>query len=349
MKNKKKGRSSGGKTALVILCVVLGVVLAALLGATVYAQRLLNKINYINPEDQVTMSPEEASAYLATQETDPEGTEPTMNDEDVDWGDENTGAEIGKEDHIINILLIGQDARPGEKRTRSDVMILCTFNKDTKTLVMTSFLRDLYVRIPGYNNNKMNTAYALGGMQLLDATMETNFGVHVDGNVEVNFEQFADIIDTLGGVEIELRADEANLINSVVTGSRLRSGSQRLNGEQALFYSRIRKLDSDADFSRTNRQRKVLDSLIQEFKNADMTTILSLLEQIMPMITTDMTPDQIVGYATELFPLLASANIVSQRVPFDGAYAGRRIDGKSVLVADMKATREFLQKTLLGE
>ena len=348
MKNKKNRRSSGGKTALVVLCIILGLILTALLGVTIYAQRLLNRINYINPEDQVTMSPEEVSEYLATEETDPEGTEPTMNDEDVDWGEEHE-TQIGSEDHVINILLIGQDARPGEKRTRSDVMILCTFNKDTKTLVMTSFLRDLYVRIPGYNSNKMNSAYAFGGMQLLDATMETNFGIHVDGNVEVNFEQFADIIDTLGGVEIELRNDEAQLINSVVPGSKLRSGVQRLNGEQALFYSRIRKLDSDADFSRTNRQRKVLDSLIREFKNADIATLMGLLEQVMPMITTDMKPDEIVGYATEIFPLLASCTVVSQRVPIDGAYAGRRIDGKSVLVADMNATREFLQKTLLGE
>lgn len=348
MSKKKNNRSSGGKNALVVLCIVLGLILTALLAVTIYAQRLLNQINYINPEDQVTMSPEEASAYLATEETDPEGTEPTMNEEDVDWGDEHD-TQIGKEDNIINILLIGQDARPGEKRTRSDVMILCTYNKDTKTLVMTSFLRDLYVRIPGYYSNKMNSAYAFGGMKLLDETMETNFGIHVDGNIEVNFEQFSDIIDTLGGVEIELRYDEANLINSVVPGSRLSSGLQRLNGEQALFYSRIRKLDSDADFSRTNRQRKVLDSLLREFKNADVSTLMNLLEQIMPMITTDMTPDEILGYAGELFPLLASTTIVSQRVPIDGAYAGRRIDGKSVLVADMNATREFLKETLLGE
>ena len=348
MKNKKKSRSSGGKTAMIVLCVVLGVILTALLGVTIYAQRLLNRINYINPEDQETMSPEEVSAYLATEETDPEGTEPTMKEEDVNWGKEHNN-KIGEEDHIVNILLIGQDARPGEKRTRSDVMILCTFNKDTKTLVMTSFLRDLYVQIPGYNSNKMNAAYAFGGMQLLDATMETNFGIHVDGNIEVNFEQFSDIIDTLGGVEIELRGDEAQLINSTVKGSRLKAGVQRLNGAQALCYSRIRKLDSNADFSRTNRQRKVLDSLLREFKNADMTTMMSLLEQIMPMITTDMKPDEIVGYATDLFPLLSSATIVSQRVPVDGAYSGRRIGGRSVLVADMDVTREFLEKTILGE
>lgn len=349
MKKNKNKRSSGGKVAMVVLCVCLGLILTALLSVTIYAQRLLNRINYIKPGEQETMSPEEVSEYLATEETDPVGTEPTMNESDVDWGDDQTGSEIGKEDHIINILLIGQDARPGEKRTRSDVMILCTINKDSKTLVMTSFLRDLYVRIPGYSSNKMNAAYAWGGMELLDATLEKNFGVHVDGNVEVNFEQFSDIIDTLGGVEIELRRDEAQLINSVVPGSKLSAGVQRLNGDQALFYSRIRALDRDADFSRTNRQRKVLDSLIQEFKNADMATIMNLLEQVMPMITTDMTPEEIISCATEVFPMLSSATIVSQSIPVKGKYQDARIDGRAVLVADMNANREFLKKTILGE
>lgn len=348
MSKKKGSRSSGGKVTMVVLCLCLGLILAALLVVTFYAQRLLNRINYINPEDQHTMSQEEVDAYLATEETDPVGTEPTMNESDVDWGEEDD-TQIGTEDHIINILLIGQDARPGEKRTRSDVMILCTFNKDTGTLVMTSFLRDLYVKIPGYKSNKMNAAYVWGGMQLLDSTLDKNFGVHVDGNVEVNFEQFTKIIDLLGGVEIDLRADEARWINLHIKGSNFTSGVHRLNGEQALFYSRIRSLDSDADFSRTNRQRKVLDSLLREFKNADISTILNLLEQIMPMITTDMAPEQLISYATDLFPMLASAKIVSQSIPAKGKFQDARIDNKLVLVADMNAARKQLQETLYGE
>ncbi len=345
MKKKQARRSSGGRAAMIALCVVLGVILTILLGATIYAQRLLNKINYVKPGEQVTLSQQEAIEEATLEQEDVDSTAPTMNDEDVQWGENTT--EIGTEEHIVNILLIGQDAR-GNERARSDVMILCTFNKESGTLTMTSFLRDLYVQIPGYGNNKLNAAYAWGGMELLNKTLEKNFGIHVDGNVEVNFERFAKIIDILGGVEIELRSDEANYINSSVPGSRLRSGVQRLNGEQALTYSRIRKLDANADFSRTNRQRKVLNSLIQEFKNADLSTILGLLEEVLPMLTTDMTQTEIVGYTTELFPLLASAEIVSQRIPMDGAYANRKIDGRSVLVADMDAVRDFLEKTLQG-
>lgn len=347
-KNSKRGSGRGG---LIALCVVLGIILALLLGATLYAKRLLNKINYIQPGDQETMTPEEVSEYLATQETDPDSSEPTITDEEIDWGE--TAPEeanlIGEEEHIVNILLIGQDARPGEKRTRSDVMILCTFNTEKNTLTMTSFMRDLYVQIPGYGNNKLNAAYAWGGMELLNATLAQNFGIYVDGNVEVNFEQFASIIDVLGGVEMELRNDEANYINTSLGYGSLTGGIQRLDGQQALTYARIRSLDADADFSRTNRQRKLLNSLIQEFKNAGLSTALSLLEEILPLITTDMTQSELVAYTTELFPMLATAEIVSQRIPGDGAYKGRMINGMSVLVADMDAARRLLRETLASE
>lgn len=346
----KRSKRGSGRAGLIALCVVLGIILVLLMGVTLYAQRLLNKINYVQPGDQETMSPEEVSEYLATQETDPDSSDPTITDEEIDWGE--TQPEdvqlLGEEEHIVNILLIGQDARPGEQRTRSDVMILCTFNTETNTLTMTSFMRDLYVQIPGYGNSKLNAAYAWGGMELLNATLAQNFGIYVDGNVEVNFERFAGIIDILGGVEMELRNDEANYINTSLGYGGLTGGVQRLDGQQALTYARIRSLDADADFSRTNRQRKLLNSLIQEFKDSNLSTVLGLLEEILPLLTTDMTQSEIFAYATELFPMLASAEIVSQRIPADGAYKGRMINGMSVLVADMDAARKLLQETLAG-
>ena len=340
--SKKRRKRSGARAALKALCVVLAVILTALLGLTAYAQHLLGKINYVADQDK--MSAEEAEQYLATQETDPDATGETLTDEELDWG---TGSRdlIGDSDNLVNILLIGQDARPGEGRSRSDVMILCTFNKSTKTLTMTSFLRDLYVQIPGYGNSKLNHTYVWGGMELLNETLEKNFGIHVDGNLEVNFERFSQLIELLGGVDMELRQDEANYINREVGGS-LTSGMQHLNGQQALTYARIRKLDADADFSRTNRQRKLLTSLIGEFKNSSLTTVLSLLNEALPMLTTDMTQSEIVGYVTELFPLLSGATIVSQRIPADGAYTMPTINGMSVVKADMDAARQLLEDTL---
>jgi LCP family protein required for cell wall assembly len=244
-------------------------------------------------------------------------------------------------------LLIGQDRRPGETRARSDSMILCTVNKNTKSIVLTSFLRDLYVQIPGYGNNRINASYAWGGMELLNETLEQNFGIHVDGNVEVDFNQFADIVDLLGGVPMELRNDEAAYINGD-TQSNLSGGYQTLNGKQALSYSRIRNLDADGDLSRSNRQRKVLDAMFSQVKNAGLVKLLSLLDEILPMVTTDMGNGEILGYAAKVFPMFSGASMTSQRIPADGAYKLAMIDGMSVLVADMDKTRTLLQETLGG-
>lgn len=101
--------------------------------------------------------------------------------------------------NIKSILLIGQDKREGQSRQRSDSMILATLDKDQKTISLTSFMRDLYVAIPGYSSTRINAAYAYGGMDLLDETLTQNFGVEIDGNVEVDFEVFQVLVDKVGG------------------------------------------------------------------------------------------------------------------------------------------------------
>lgn len=342
---KRKKKNSALRAAMQALCAVLGVVLIVLAGATVYAKYLLGRINYVQGEEQ--MSREEASEYLATEETDPEQigdeTMETLTDDDIEWGTDPVET-IEQSEHIVNILLIGQDARPGEPRSRSDVMILCTINQETKTLTMTSFLRDLYVQIPGYGNSKLTHTYVWGGMSLLNETLEQNFGVHVDGNLEVNFESFSKLIDLLGGVDLELRYDEAVVINNEVGYLGMVEGAN--HRAQALQYARIRKLDADADFSRTNRQRKLLTALIGQFRNADLPTLLQLLNEALPMLTTDMTESEIIGYAKEFFPLLSDLTVVSQRIPADNAYTLASAGGMSVVKADMDAARKLLRETI---
>lgn len=342
--SKRKGRRrSAGRAALAALCTVLGLILVVMLCATAYITHLYGQMNYADPLAQETMSWEEW-AQLLQGEKDPDASGPAL---DPDQGiDTDHDTQIGgKGSGIINILLIGQDRREGEGRARSDAMILCTFNKAEGTLTMTSFLRDLWVEIPGYGNNRINAAYSAGGMPLLDRTLEKNFGIHVDGNIEVDFEQFAGIIDLLGGVEIELRQDEANLINRSC-GSSLSAGTQMLGGQEALTYARIRKLDADSDFSRTNRQRKVLDALIRKFRGSGVGTMLSLLDEVLPMITTDMTQSRILALAAEVFPVLPELRVVSQRIPADGEYTFGTISGMSVIQADMDAARRLLEETL---
>ena len=340
---KKKNRS---RTGMTVLCVLLGLVLAVLLGGTIYANHLMSLMNRVEIGQEETLSQEEIDQLMKEETVAPDETiAPVVDEEDVDWG-EDEGKVIETTENIVNILLIGQDSRSTTGRARSDSMILVTFNREKKTITLTSFLRDLYVKIPGQYDNKLNAAYPVGGMELLDQTLEVNFGVKVDGNVEVNFARFAEVIDLLGGVDMELRQDEAYYININTGKYDLSEGMQHLDGEQALYYSRIRHLDNDADFSRTGRQRKVINALIEKFRNTKLTTLLGLLDDLLPMITTDMTNAEIIDYATDLFPMLADCTIVSQRVPADGDYYLATIREMSCVVADMDAARKLLEETM---
>ena len=248
---------------------------------------------------------------------------------------------------IVNILLVGQDRRDGDPVARSDSMILCTFQKESKRLIMTSFLRDLYVQIPGCQPNRINAAYAAGGISLLNKTLTQNFGVLIDGNVEIDFSQFSEIIDLLGGVRLSLRADEARVITKE-TGWPTAEGLQTLNGEQALAYSRIRNLDRDGDFSRTDRQRKVIRALLDAYRNLPKKDLLPLVTKVLPLINTDMRTSQLLQCAMDILPMLSQAEIISQRIPVEGTYTHKIIDGMSVLVADLDAARQMLRQSLQG-
>ena len=345
---KKKAGSSGLRIALKALCIILGLVLVLLLGSTIYVEHLLNKMNYVdtNSPHQV-LSQEEIDAIDAElqEPEDEEFAGPELDGSQVDLGD---GADvvIGG-DGIVNILLIGQDARE-EGRARSDSMILCTFNLDSNTLTMTSFMRDMYVAIPGYKNSRINASYAYGGMQLLSDTLYENFGVVVDGCVEVDFNQFVNIIDLLGGVNLELTAREVYYLQEHAPGTQVKEGWNVLTGEEALVHARNRR-DVDGDFSRTNRQRQLLAALLEQYKTSDLTTMLVLLEEILPMITTDMTKDQIFTYAKELFPLLLNCDIVTQGIPVAGGYYDAKIDGAAVLVPYMDVNIQALMDSLVGD
>ena len=319
-------RLSLARAAMQLLCTLLGIVLATMLGFTLYFQQIMG----LGPFGQLS-----GSRF-------PSGQNPASLLSETGSGDSRIG---GTDSDLVNILLIGQDRRENESTARSDSMILCTLNKNTNQIILTSFLRDLYVPIPGHSQNRINAAYAIGGAQLLQKTLEENFHLVINGYAEVDFAQFSGIIDTLGGVRIQLRQDEAEEINRE-TGSSLREGLQTLNGPQALAYSRIRKLDTDGDFSRTNRQRSVMEGLWQSYKNAGMATILKTLRDILPMITTDMSSPELLGYLLPLLPRLSETTVVSQRIPADGQYTDETIDGMSVLVTDLESARQSLHSSL---
>lgn len=251
----------------------------------------------------------------------------------------------GEGSGLINILLIGRDSE-SESTSRSDSLILCSFHPESGNVTFTSFLRDLYVPIPGHQSNRINAAYAFGGMELIEKTIRENFSIFLDGCVEVDFSNFPKIIDALGGVTIELRQDEAKTINQKVSGS-LSEGVNLLNGSQALAYSRIRNLDRDGDFSRTSRQRKLLCSVLDSYRSASLLTIFTTVMNTLPMVSTNLEKKQILVLTAKLFPLLDRATVHSQRIPADGQYACKTIRNMEVLVADLDTVRDDLHQSLL--
>lgn len=342
MAKKKKNRAVL-RSALITLSIVLGLILALLVAGTVYADYLLGKVNYVDKDATApTLTQEEIELVLnETEPTDPEFTGPELSEEEVVL--ETAPVLEEKSENVVNILLLGADRRKNEP-ARTDSIILCTLNKTQNTITLTSILRDTYVRIPGYKSNRINAPYVFGGAPLLEETLEYNFGIKVDGYVEVDFSHFAKLIDLLGGIELDVTSGIASFIYSE-SGTRVKTGVQLLNGEQALHYSRYRGTAA-GDLDRTNRQRIVLSTLLNEYKSKSMTELLGLLDDILPMVTTDLTQDEILGYFKDFFPMLASAEIVSKRVPADDAFYNARIDGMAVMVPDIPKCAEELHKIL---
>ena len=253
--------------------------------------------------------------------------------EDVTWNGDMF--EAINNDGLLNILLIGQDRRPNEGRQRSDCMILCSLNPETKELSMISFLRDLYVQIPGHSDNRLNAAYVYGGFDLIKETLEHNFGVAVDGCLEVDFDSFEQIVDILGGVEIELTSAEAEIVGSGAT-----EGLCHLNGAQALTYTRIRKIDSD--FQRTARQRTLLNAVFSKMKGCTVTELMTVVGEILPLMTTDMTDEELMSFAFNLASSLSELKIENYGVPSSGNYQNATINGMAVLVPDLYEIKKLI-------
>ncbi|MBQ2903037.1 MAG: LCP family protein [Clostridia bacterium] len=256
-----------------------------------------------------------------------------LNPEDIEWNGDDF--EALNNDGLVNILLIGQDKREGESRQRSDAMILCSFNPETNRLSMISFLRDLYVQIPGYEDNRLNAAFAYGGFDLLKETLSLNFGITVDGCLESDFEGFEKIIDTVGGVEIELTAEEAAIV-----GGGAAEGLCTLNGEQALTYARIRKIDSD--FQRTARQRKIMGAVFEKAKTYTLPELAMFFNEILPLMATDMTEDEIMTLALTLASSFSEIEISSCIVPAEGTYKNATVRGMAVLVPDLYKIKKLI-------
>ncbi len=265
-------------------------------------------------------------------------------------------SELLHADYLKNILLIGVDAREGEdaEKTRSDTMMLVTIDTRNNQIKLTSFLRDMYLEIPGYREDKLNAAQSRGGTQLLVDTLEYNFKIRIDNYMFVSFEMFTTIIDKLGGIDVEITEKEAKYINSKDHMFRddgfafpepLSGGMQHFTGAQALWYSRIRYLDSD--FMRTARQRKVISALVRKATQQSPAELFELVGEVMPLVRTDLTEDEIMNLGLHALSYL-QYDIVQQQIPAQDAYKSGTRRSQSVLLPDMEKNRSVL-KTFVFE
>ncbi|MCQ2475440.1 MAG: LCP family protein [Clostridia bacterium] len=248
--------------------------------------------------------------------------------------------DVAKNPLVSNILLLGVDGEEGQS-SRSDSMILVSIDFVHQKIKLTSFLRDCWVEIPSKGKNaKLNAAYAYGGPQLAKDTIEYNYGVGIDHFIKVDFRMFKMIIDKLGGVDVEVTKKEADFINKT-TRQTVESGSSvHLNGEEALVYCRIRKLDTD--YMRTFRQRKVITALLNKAKKASAADLIAMAKEVFPLIETDLSPSEISILAYKGTAALLGFDLVQTRVPTDDQMRTDTVSGQWVEIADMDAVREYL-------
>lgn len=331
-----------------ITCGVGGVILVILIGAFLYFNGLLDMLHYDDGKNAKLIDESFDQDKISK---DNEVIDPN----DVKW--QSILANTRKEG-VINILLVGEEAMADVGRGRSDSMMIATINVKQKRLKLTSLMRDTYVQIPGYSDNKLNAAYKFGGIQLLYDTIALNFQVEMDGYVLVSFNGFQKIIDKLGGVEITLTPEEASYLNrtnyiSNRKNRNVQAGTHKLNGNQALGYSRIRYVKTGEnirdDFGRTSRQRIVLNAIFEKYKSLSATDMIGLLPDILPLITTDLKKDEIIGYITTL-ATLGATNLETFRVPVDNGYKPATVRSMSVLMMDTVAKNvQALHEFLFGE
>ncbi len=273
-------------------------------------------------------------------------------------------AEPMKEDGVVNILLIGNDSRENGEDGRSDAMILLSISSRTKTIYMTSLLRDIYVDIPGHDGNRLNAAYAFGGAELLMKTIEHNFGIPVNRYMLVNFEAFANLVDAVDGIELELTRDEIEYVNGYLVEYNMLTGREQgtdnmdlsvadngpavvhLNGPQALAYSRNRYLGTD--FGRTERQRKVLTAVIGKLPGAMLTNAGGLIDSLMPNLTTNLTKNECFSLSLMAGKLL-TYDIVSDNIPQPDTYRDVTIRQMQVLEVDFETNIRYLREKIYGE
>lgn len=312
-----------------IICVFLSVILLLCGSGMVYYYSVLNSMNFKSISDDNTNKKDNTSPTgMSVSPLEGDGTNLSLG----------TGTLL-EDSKILNVMLFGEDNSKSENGNGlSDSMIMMSIDNRHKKLKLTSFQRDTYVYIPGYGYNKMNASYTFGGAKLAIQTIEANFGVSVDRYAVVDFDSFKKIIDTLGGIDMEISQDEIDYINyqmyknnqvSEYTTIKDAPGIVHLDGQEALWYARNRGLTKGEDgneiglegddWARTTRQRKLLETVFTSMKSADIGQIISIVGEVGPLVTTNLKKDEITALVSHSLTYL-SYDVEQYYVPEEGLW-----------------------------
>lgn len=254
-----------------------------------------------------------------------------------------------------NIALFGLDTRDEDlSRANSDAIIIASINNDTKEVKLVSIYRDTYLYIGGDLYRKANAAYANGGAERAVSTLNENFDLKIQDYISVDFNALAEIVDLLGG--IELTVDEAESVHlnnycvetSEVTGKSYEklpgAGTYNMNGVQATSYSRIRYTAGN-DFKRTERQREVIEKIVEKVKKADVGTLNKIMDGVFPMIRTSMSQSEMISMGMGMLSYNISETI---GFPYDHKTGGKGGSGDDEIPQTLESNVVKLHEFLFG-
>ncbi len=337
-RGRKIYKTSPKKKVINIFVIILSVIFAISGSVLVYANSMLSSTYDPLKENSIDMN-------LLQQNTE----------SDISLQSPELTGNLIKDPLVLNVALFGSDIRPDSGGYgNSDTILLLSIDNRHQKLKLTSFMRDIWVRIPQVDySGKLNAAYAAGGPKLSIETIERNFGVDIDRYAVVDFETFPQIIDTLGGVEITVTDEEAEYLNEHLNPGVPEldgAGTYVVNGDVALDHARNRHVGR-YDFERTQRQRDVLMSIVNKFKSTkDITTIAKLMTQFLPSITTNITINEMTGLAQNSIKYM-NYPMSQFRLPTDDNCRDEYDDtwGSILVIDDMDKAREDVARFIYEE
>ncbi|MGN8981144.1 LCP family protein [Enterococcus villorum] len=242
---------------------------------------------------------------------------------------------------IINVALIGSDARSNDENGRSDSLMVAQYNQKTKQAKLISIMRDSYVDIPGYGQDKINAAYSYGGIDLLNQTLKENFKLEAPYYASITFQDFIDCVDELfpAGVKIDAEKDLD------LDGVYIKKGEQTMDGNTLLQYARFRE-DEEGDFGRIRRQQQVIKSISNQLK--DVTSILKLpkaIGKLLGSIKTNLPESILIDCGMDF--LKDDKTIDTLSIPVDGSWNfNDYTPSGSVLELDLTKNQEAINQFL---